>query len=125
MAIKLVETAGQVKKKDQEGENADKRHKFTLNLEEILGPVASELGCITVLGTRKVTPLYTTLKGICHGGFDFLKLPKETSFRTHGEWSLKIRQKLDAVGYDLLIHIWLLECYDAIEQEKMGNEKYD
>ena len=71
VAIKLVETAGQVKKKDQEGENADKRHKFTLNLEEILGPVASELGCITVLGTGKVTPLYTTLKGICHSGFDF------------------------------------------------------
>ena len=64
-------TSEQVKKKDQEGENADKRHKFTLNLEEILGPVISELGCITVLGTRKVTPLYTTLKGICHGGFDF------------------------------------------------------
>jgi len=71
VAIKLVETAGQAKKKDQEGENADERHKFTLNLEEILGPVASELGCITVLGTEKVTPLYTTLKGICHGGFDF------------------------------------------------------
>ena len=71
VAIKLVETAGQVKIKDQEGENAYKRYKFTLNLEEILGPVASELGCITVLGTGKVTPLYTTLKGICHGGFDF------------------------------------------------------
>ncbi|MBC7322055.1 MAG: UPF0236 family protein, partial [Acetomicrobium sp.] len=64
-------TSEQVKKKDQEGENADKRHKFTLNLEEILGPVISELGCITVLKTGKVTPLYTTLKGICHGGFDF------------------------------------------------------
>jgi len=64
-------TSEQVKKKDQKGENADKRHKFTLNLEEILGPVISELGCITVLGTGKVTPLYTTLKGICHGGFDF------------------------------------------------------
>jgi len=63
MAIKLVETAGQVKKKYQEGENADKRHKFTFNLEEILGPVISDLGCITVLGTGKVTPLYTTLKG--------------------------------------------------------------
>lgn len=64
-------TSEQVKKKDQEGENADKRHKFTLNLEEILGPVISELGSITVLKTGKVTPLYTTLKGICHGGFDF------------------------------------------------------
>ena len=64
-------TAKQVKKKDQEGENADKRPKFTLNLEEIFGPVASELGCITVLGTGKVTPLYTSLKGICHSGFDF------------------------------------------------------
>jgi len=64
-------TSEQVKKKDQEGENADKRHKFTLNLEEILGPVISELGSITVLGIGKVTPLYTTLKGICHGGFDF------------------------------------------------------
>ncbi len=39
-------TAKQVKKKDQESENADKRPKFTLNLEEIFGPVASELGCI-------------------------------------------------------------------------------
>ena len=24
------------------------------------------------------------------------------------------------IGYDLLIHIWLLECYDTIEQGKMG-----
>jgi len=64
-------TSEQVKKKDQEGENADKRHKFTLNLGDIFGSVESELGCITVLGTGKVTPLYTTLKGICHGGFDF------------------------------------------------------
>jgi len=64
-------TAKQVKKKDQEGENADKRPKFTLNLEEIFGPVASELGCITVLNIGKATPLYTSLKSICHGGFDF------------------------------------------------------
>ena len=93
VAIKLVETAGQVKIKDQEGENADKRHKFTLNLEESFSPVISELGCITtVLGIGKVTPLYRTLRGICHGGFDFLKLPKETSFRTHGKWFLKIPQ---------------------------------
>jgi hypothetical protein len=27
------------------------------------------------------------------------------------------------IGYDLLIHIWLLEYYDTIEQEKMGDEK--
>ncbi len=71
VAIKLVETAGHVKIKDQEGENEDKRYKFTLNLEEILGPATSELGCVTVLKTGKETPLYTTLKGICHGGFDF------------------------------------------------------
>ncbi|KRT34476.1 ISLre2-like element ISAmo1 family transposase [Acetomicrobium hydrogeniformans] len=64
-------TSEQVKKKDQEGENADKRHKFTLNLGDIFGSVASELGCITVLKTGKVTPLYTSLKGICHSGFDF------------------------------------------------------
>lgn len=61
--------AEHVRKRKQEDEN--KGHNFTLNLREVFSSAASELGCIMVLGTGKVTPLYTTLKGICHGGFDF------------------------------------------------------
>jgi len=61
-----------IKDTNQESERADKKgYNFTLNLKGIFSSAASELGCITVLGTGKVTPLYTTLKGICHGGFDF------------------------------------------------------
>jgi hypothetical protein len=57
---------------NQESKRAGKKgYNFTLNLGEIFSSATSELGCITVLGTGKVTPLYTTLKGICHGGFDF------------------------------------------------------
>lgn len=40
-------------------------------LEDIFSLAVSEIGSITVLNIRKVTPLYTTLKGICHSGFDF------------------------------------------------------
>lgn len=63
-----------IKDTNQESERADKNKKgynFTLNLKGIFSSAASELGSITVLKTGKVTPLYTTLKGICHGGFDF------------------------------------------------------
>jgi len=56
---------------DQKGDKTDKGHNFTLNLEDIFSSAASEIGSITVLNMGKVTPLYTTLKGICHGGFDF------------------------------------------------------
>ena len=58
-----------VRKRKQEDEN--KGHNFTLNLGEIFSSAISELGCITVLNMGKVTPLYTSLKGICHSGFDF------------------------------------------------------
>lgn len=61
-----------IKDTNQESERADKKgYNFTLNLKGIFSSAASELGSITVLKTGKVTPLYTTLKGICHGGFDF------------------------------------------------------
>ena len=63
--------AEHVRGNDQKGDKTDKRHNFTLNLEDIFSSAVSEIGSITVLGTGKVTPLYTTLKGICHGGFDF------------------------------------------------------
>jgi len=63
--------AEHVRGNDQKGDKTDKRHNFTLNLEDIFSSAVSEIGSITVLGTGKVTPLYTTLKGICHSGFDF------------------------------------------------------
>ena len=61
--------AEHVRKRKQEDKN--KGHNFTLNLREIFSSAMRELGCITVLKTGKVTPLYTSLKGICHSGFDF------------------------------------------------------
>jgi len=61
-----------IKDTNQESERADKKgYNFTLNLKGMFSSVVSEIGSITVLGTGKVTPLYTTLKGICHSGFDF------------------------------------------------------
>jgi len=63
--------AEHVKEKDQESRKTDKGYNFTLSLEDIFSSVASEIGSITILGTGKTTPLYTTLKGKCHSGFDF------------------------------------------------------
>jgi CO dehydrogenase nickel-insertion accessory protein CooC1 len=63
--------AEHIKEKDQESRKTDKEYNFTLDLEDIFSSATSEIGSITVLNMGKVTPLYTSLKGICHSGFDF------------------------------------------------------
>jgi len=63
--------AEHIKEKDKESRKINRGHNFTLNLEDIFSSAISELGCITVLNMGKVTPLYMSLKGICHSGFDF------------------------------------------------------